>query len=269
MMAVRTGPPPPLPEPLRVETVDAHCHLDAMEVPIAQALADAAAVGVTRVVTVGDTMASSRWCAETADSFDNVYAAVAVHPNETAEFSDEDAAELALLAARSAVRAVGETGLDYYWGRVEPLVQQASFRRHIEIAKQVGKALVIHDRDAHDDVLRILEEVGAPERTVFHCFSGDVSMSRYCVSRGYYLSFSGTVTFKNAEGLRAAAREVPLSLMLVETDAPFLTPAPFRGRPNAPYLIPLTVRALAAVHDVSEDDVAAATCANAVDVFGL
>jgi TatD DNase family protein len=128
---------------------------------------------------------------------------------------------------------------------------------------------VIHDRDAHDDVLRILDEVGAPERTVFHCFSGDASMSRYCVSRGYYLSFAGTVTFKNADGLREAARVVPLSLMLVETDAPFLTPTPFRGRPNAPYLIPLTVRALAALHDVDEDDVARATCQNAVDVFDL
>jgi TatD DNase family protein len=268
-MTTRKGEPPPPPAPLRVETVDAHCHLDAMGVPVAHALAEAAAVGITRVITVGDTMASSRWCAETATTFPDVYAAVAVHPNETAEFSDADAAELADLAAQPAVRAVGETGLDYYWGTVDPLVQQESFRRHIEIAKQVGKALVIHDRDAHDDVLRILEEVGAPDRTVFHCFSGDVSMSRYCVARGYYLSFAGTVTFKNAVPLREAAAAVPLSLMLVETDAPFLTPTPFRGRPNAPYLIPLTVRALAEVHGVAEDDVARATCENAVVVFGL
>jgi TatD DNase family protein len=258
-----------LPEPLRVETVDAHCHLDAMEVPVAAALSDAASVGVTRVVTVGDTMESSRWCAATAAEYDDVYAAVAVHPNEVADFTEADADELAHLAALPDVRAVGETGLDYYWGRVDPLEQQQAFRRHIEIAKQVGKALVIHDRDAHDDVLRILDEVGAPERTVFHCFSGDVSMARYCVSRGYYLSFAGTVTFKNAADLRAAARDVPLSLMLVETDAPFLTPTPFRGRPNAPYLIPLTVRALAEVHGVAEDDVARATCENAVVVFGL
>jgi TatD DNase family protein len=268
-MALRNGEPPPLPAPLRVETVDAHCHLDAMETPVASAIADAATVGITRLVTVGDTMTSSRWCADTARDFDTVFATVAVHPNETADFTDADADELALLAARPEVRAVGETGLDYYWGRVDPLVQQESFRRHIEIAKQVGKALVIHDRDAHDDVLRILEEVGAPERTVFHCFSGDVSMSRYCVSRGYYLSFAGTVTFKNASTLRSAAQEVPLTLLLVETDAPFLTPTPFRGRPNAPYLIPVTVRALAEVKGVDEDDIAAATCANAVQVFSL
>jgi TatD DNase family protein len=267
--AARTGEPPPLPEALGVETVDSHCHLDAMNVPVEEALAAAAAVGITRVVTVGDTMASSFWCAETAAAFESVYAAVAVHPNETVSFSDTDADALALLAERADVRAVGETGLDYYWGSVDPDVQQRAFRQHIEIAKRTGKALMIHDRDAHEDVLRILEEVGAPERTVFHCFSGDVSMSRYCVSRGYYLSFAGTVTFKNAPELRAAAREVPLSLMLVETDAPFLTPVPYRGRPNAPYLIPLTVRALAEVKGVSPDDIAAATCANAVTVFDL
>ena len=267
-MSPRDGTPPPAPQPLRVETVDSHCHLDAMGVDVADALAAAQAVGVRRVVTVGDTMESSRWCAATAASFPDVYAAVAVHPNETADFTESDAEELGRLAALPQVRAVGETGLDYYWNRVEPAVQQAAFRRHIEISKQVGKALVIHDRDAHADVLRILEEVGAPERTVFHCFSGDISMSRYCVERGYYLSFAGTVTFKNAASLREAACVVPLELMLVETDAPFLAPTPHRGRPNAPYLVPLTVRVLAAVKGVGEDDVAAATGANAEQVFG-
>jgi TatD DNase family protein len=221
------------------------------------------------MVTVGDTMASSRWCAETAAKFADVYAAVAVHPNETANFTEADAAELAQLAALPNVRAVGETGLDYYWGRVDPAVQQAAFRTHIGIAKQAGKALVIHDRDAHADVLRILEEVGAPASTVFHCFSGDVSMSRYCAERGYYMSFAGTVTFKNAAQTREAAAAVPLDLLLVETDAPFLTPSPYRGRPNAPYLVPLTVRALAAVKGVDEEEIAAATAANAEKVFAL
>ncbi len=265
--AARGGPPPP-PEPLRVETVDSHCHLDAMDVSVDEAIAAAQAVGVRRMVTVGDTMASSRWCAATAQAFADVYAAVAVHPNEVNDFTDADADELAILAALPDVRAIGETGLDYYWGRVDPLVQQAAFRTHIEIAKRAGVALVIHDRDAHDDVLRILLEVGAPERTVFHCFSGDVSMSRHCVEHGYYMSFAGTVTFKNASALREAAAVVPLELMLVETDAPFLAPVPYRGRPNAPYLIPLTVRALAEVKGVDEDAVAAATASNAEHVFG-
>lgn len=262
------GDPPPPPEPLRVETVDSHCHLDAMGVPVADAVAAAQAVGVRRIITVGDTVASSRWCAETAAAFPDVFAAVAVHPNETADFTDVDVEELAALAALPQVRAVGETGLDYYWGRVAPDVQQAAFRKHIEIAKQVGKALVIHDRDAHGDVLRVLESEGAPERTVFHCFSGDVSMSKYCSERGYFLSFSGTVTFKNAAATREAASVVPLELLLVETDAPFLTPTPYRGRPNAPYLVPLTVRALAEIKGVDEDAMASATAANAERAFG-
>jgi TatD DNase family protein len=267
--SARENEPPPAPEPLRVETVDAHCHLDAMVVPVGDALAAAQAVGVRRVVTVGDTMQSSRWCTQTAAAFDDVFAAVAVHPNEVGDFSDSNATELAELASLPQVRAVGETGLDYYWGRVDPAVQQQAFRTHIDIAKQLGKALVIHDRDAHADVLRILEEVGAPEHTVFHCFSGDISMSRYCVERGYVLSFAGTVSFKNAAALREAASVVPLELMLVETDAPFLTPVPYRGRPNAPYLIPLTVRALAHVKGVDEAEVADATRVNAERVFGL
>src|SRR5579875_2569528 len=173
-----------------------------MDVPVAEALAAAASVGITRVVTVGDTMESSRWCARTAQDHEPVFAAVAVHPNESADFSNADADELALLATQPKVRAVGETGLDYYWGRVDAAVQQPAFRRHIDVAKQTGRALVIHDRDAHDDVLRILRADGAPDVTVFHCFSGDVSMSRECVARGYYLSFAGTVTFTNAPGLR-------------------------------------------------------------------
>lgn len=264
---MREGPPPPAPEPLRTAAVDAHCHLDVMGVPVTQAIAEAQAVGVTRMVTTGDSVDASRWCAQTAAEHNEVFAAVAVHPNESATFDDVAAAEIERLAALPRVVAVGETGLDYYWGRVDPAVQQAAFRRHIDIAKRAGKALVIHDRDAHDDVLRILEEEGAPEHTVFHCFSGDVSMSRHCVERGYVLSFAGTVTFKNAPELREAAKLVPLEQMLVETDAPFLTPTPYRGRPNAPYLVPLTIRAIAELKETSEDAVAAATAATAQRVF--
>ena len=267
-MSAPEGAPPPAPERLRVETVDTHCHLDAMGLPVADVIAAAHAVGVRRLVTVGDTMASSRWCAETAAAYADVFAAVAVHPNEVNDFTPADADELASLAALPHVRAIGETGLDYYWDAVEPAIQQAAFRTHIDIAKSAGKALVIHDRNAHDDVLRILEEVGPPDRTVFHCFSGDVSMSKRCAERGYYMSFAGTVTFKNAAALREAAEDVPLELMLVETDAPFLAPMPYRGRPNAPYLIPYTVRALAEAKGVDEDEVAAATAANAERVFG-
>jgi TatD DNase family protein len=239
-----TQPPPP--EPLTVPAFDSHCHLDLMESSIEETLAAARAVGITRIVTVGIDVPSSEWCADAASAHDDVYATVAIHPNE-AHNADEDTWDaIARFAAQPSVRAVGETGLDHYrtttdgWG-----AQEESFRRHIAIAKEHNKALVIHDRDAHDDVLRVLAEEGAPERTVFHCFSGDEAMARICADRGYVMSFAGNVTFKNAEDLRAAARVAPLDLVLVETDAPFLTPVPYRGRPNAPYLIPLTLRALA------------------------
>ncbi len=254
-MSVRNGEPPPPPPRLPREVFDSHCHLDAMgcrePAQVAAVVAAAQAVGVRRILTVGDTLDSSRWSADAAAGHPDVYAAVAVHPNEVGSVTDDNYAALAELAARPEVRAVGETGLDYYWGRVDPAVQQEAFRRHIALAKQAGRPLVIHDRDAHDDVLRVLAEEQPPEWTVFHCFSGDAEMARVCVQAGYILSFAGTVTFKNATSLRAAAAVVPTDQLLVETDAPFLAPTPYRGRPNAPYLIPLTVQALAETKGVS------------------
>jgi TatD DNase family protein len=265
---MRSGSAPPAPEPLRVEVIDSHCHLDAMGVDVGEAVEAAQAVGVSRVVTVGDTVASSQWCTNTAAEHAAVFAAVAVHPNQTASFDAAAAAEIDRLAALPQVRAVGETGLDYYWDAVPAAAQQAAFRRHIQIAKSHGKALVIHDRDAHADVLRILDEEGAPEPTVFHCFSGDAEMAKVCADHGYVMSFAGNVTFKNAGELRAALSVAPAHLLLVETDAPFLTPTPFRGRPNAPYLVPLTIRAMAQVRGVDEDALAAAIASNGERVFG-
>lgn len=264
----RAQPAPPLPEALPAEVFDSHCHLDAMGVDIGQSLEDARSVGVTRVVTVGDTLESSRWCARVAAQHPQVVAAVAVHPNEVGGIDESTWDGLAELAALPDVRAVGETGLDYYWDRVPAAAQQEAFRRHIALAKSVGKALVIHDRDAHADVLRVLAEEGAPEWTVFHCFSGDAEMARECVRAGYVLSFAGTVTFKNAAALRAAAGVVPVDQLLVETDAPFLTPVPFRGRPNAPYLVPLTVRALAAVKSVHIEHLCEEVTRTGQRVFG-
>lgn len=271
---LRTGPsekraqPPPLPEPLPVEVFDSHCHLDAMGVDIGRSLADARSVGVSRVMTVGDTLESSRWCAETAVAHPGVVAAVAVHPNEVGRIDESTWDGLAELAIRPEVRAVGETGLDFYWDRVPKREQEDAFRRHLALAKAVGKPVVIHDRDAHADVLRVLTEEGAPEWTVFHCFSGDTEMARECVRAGYVLSFAGTVTFKNAASLREAAAAVPLDHLLVETDAPFLTPVPYRGRPNAPYLVPLTVRALAAVKSVQVEHLCEEVTRTGQRVFG-
>lgn len=281
--------PPPLPEPLRVAVADSHTHLDMQSGTVEEGLAKAASVGVTTVVQVGCDVKGSRWAAETAAAHENVHAAVALHPNEAPRIVhgdpdgwsrqgarqgggeaalDEALAEIEALAQLAHVKAVGETGLDFFRTGPEGMAaQERSFRAHIEIAKRRGKALVIHDREAHADVLRVLREEGAPERTVFHCYSGDAEMARECAAAGYYMSFAGTVTFKNAQPLRDALAVAPLELVLVETDAPYLTPAPYRGRPNAPYLIPLTVRAMAEVRGLDEDAMATALASNTARAF--
>lgn len=281
---------PPLPQPLRVPVADSHTHLDMQSGTVEEGLAKAASVGVTTVVQVGCDVRGSRWAAETAAQHDAVHATVALHPNEAPRIVhgdpdgwsrqgarepggtralDEALAEIDRLAALEQVKGVGETGLDYFrTGPEGKEAQEASFRAHIEIAKRHGKALVIHDREAHADVLRVLKEEGAPERTVFHCYSGDAEMAQVCARAGYFMSFAGNVTFKNAQNLRDAVAVAPLELLLVETDAPFLTPAPYRGRPNAPYLIPITVRAMAAVRGIDEDALAAALGSNTAHAFG-
>jgi TatD DNase family protein len=268
----REGDPPPAPEPLPVPVPDSHCHLDLVGGDVAAQLAAARAVGVDTVVQVGVDLESSRLSAELAASYDDIWAAVALHPNEAGRgaATPEALAEIERLAALPQVRAVGETGLDHY--RTGPDgrgAQEESFRAHIAIAKRTATALVIHDRDAHDDVLRVLEEEGAPDRVVFHCFSGDAAMARTCAERGYFLSFAGTVTFKNAADLRAAATVAPRELLLVETDAPFLTPTPWRGRPNASYLVPLTVRTLAELRGDDLVELCAALAANGRRAFAL
>jgi len=267
--AGRRGDAPPAPEPLAVPAVDAHCHLDLMDVSVDEAVREAKAVGIDRVVTIGIDVPSSEWSVQAATAYDDVFATVAIHPNE-AHAADETAwGRIAELAADPHVVGVGETGLDHFRTGEEGWSQQEdSFRRHIDIAKRTGKALVIHDRDAHDDVLAVLDGEGAPSHVVFHCFSGDAMFAKKCADRGYVMSFAGNVTFKNADDLRAAAVLAPPELLLVETDAPFLTPMPHRGRPNAPYLVPLTVRALAQVRGESPDEVAAAVTATATRVFG-
>jgi TatD DNase family protein len=280
--------PPPVPEPLRVAVADSHTHLDMQGATPEEILATAASVGVTTVVQVGCDIPGSRFAAELAATHENVHATVSLHPNEAPRIvlGDPDGwsgqkrapggmaaldaaiAEIDALAALPQVRGVGETGLDYFRTGPEGVeVQQESFRRHIALAKKHGKALVIHDRDAHEDVLRILVEEGAPERTVFHCYSGDEEMAKICADAGYYLSFAGPVTFPANKHLRAALAVAPLDRILVETDAPFLTPAPFRGRPNAPYLIPVTLRAMAEVRGIGEDEMAAAVAANTARAF--
>ena len=270
--------PAPQPEALPVPTVDAHAHLEIVtnaapdSEEVRKVLDDARDAGVDRVVQVGYSAEQSQWCVEAADHWKGrVLAAVALHPNEAPVVEDleHDWSIIAKLAEHPRVRAIGETGLDYF--RTPPELrkrQQESFKWHIELAKKHKKALVIHDRDSHDDVLSVLLEVGAPEKTIFHCFSGDLAMAKICVERGYILSFAGTLTFKNAPQLREAVKIVPAEQLLVETDSPFLAPTPHRGALNTPAQIANIVRAMADERNVSGAELATTLSNNAERIFG-
>jgi TatD DNase family protein len=270
--------PAPQPEPLPVKTVDAHAHLEIVtnaapdSEEVRKVLDDARDAGVDRVVQVGYSAEQSQWCVDAAEHWKGrVLAAVALHPNEAPVVEDleHDWSVIAKLAEHPRVRAIGETGLDYF--RTPPELrkrQQESFKWHIELAKKHNKALVIHDRDSHEDVLSVLLEVGAPEKTIFHCYSGDLAMAKICVDRGYILSFAGTLTFKNAPELREAVKIVPLDQLLVETDSPFLAPTPHRGALNTPAQIANIVRAMADERDVSDAELATALSNNAERIFG-
>jgi len=269
--------PAPLPQPLNVKCVDAHAHLEivtntAPDSPeIGKVLSDAKSVGIDRIVQVGYSAEQSEWGVKLAEHWPNVLAAVALHPNEAPVVTDleADLAIIEKLASHPRVRAIGETGLDFL--RTEPALQERqkySFRRHIDLAKRVNKALVIHDRDAHRAVLDLLVEEGAPEKTIFHCYSGDAEMARECVEKGYILSFAGTLTFKNAPALREAVKLVPLDQLLVETDSPFLAPMPHRGALNTPAQIPTILRFMAEERGEDVDELATAISNNCERLFG-
>lgn len=269
--------PPPAPEPLP-GLVDAHTHLDACgaddEAALRAIMDRAAAVGVQAVVTVADDLDSARWVTRAADADDRVYAAVALHPTRADSLTDDARAEIEALAAHPRVVAIGETGMDLYWpGRLEgcadPHTQREAFAWHIDLAKRTGKPLMIHNRDADAAVLDVLRAEGAPETVIFHCFSSGPEMAHTCVDAGWMLSLAGTVSFKNARGLREAAPLIPLAQLLVETDAPFLTPHPYRGAPNEPYCLPYTVRALAELVGESAAELAQVTSHNARRVYDL
>jgi TatD DNase family protein len=288
-MVTAPAQPCPLPRP----ALDSHTHLDMIDLPVSGVVAAALAAGIARIVTVGTDLESSRWSARCAQDHDGVYAAVAIHPNDTeaatgpsrlprdprashafattpvpVASAEEVLTGIEALAAQPQVVAVGETGLDYYRDHAAPDVQRWWFREHIKIAKRTGKALMIHDREAHADVLRILAEEGPPDRVVFHCFSGDVPMVKRCAEAGYVMSFAGNVTYRNAQPLRDAAAAAPADLILAETDAPFLTPVPNRGKPNEPALTADTLRCLAEVKDMDLAALCDAVTATAQRTFG-
>ena len=262
---------PAQPSPLPRPALDAHTHLDMIRLPVDEVVASARAAGIERVITVGTTLESCRWSARCAAGHHAVYAAVAIHPNDTAPVDscrETVLAEIGTLARSPRVVAVGETGLDYYRDHAAPDVQRWWFRQHIAIAKRTGKALMIHDREAHADVLRILAEEGPPDRVVFHCFSGDVPMVKQCAEAGYVMSFAGNVTFSKAQPLRDAAAAAPSDLILAETDAPFLTPVPNRGKPNEPALTADTLCCLADVKSMDLADLCDTVTATAQRTFG-
>jgi TatD DNase family protein len=270
-------PPPPAPEPLS-PLIDAHTHLDACgatDAPSVKAIVDrAAAVGVQAVVTIADDLASARWVTEAAEADTRVYAAVALHPTRANALTEEAKTVIERLAEHPRVVAIGESGLDHYWpgkleGCADPATQKEAFAWHIDLAKRTGKPLMIHNRDADAAVLDVLTAEGAPETVIFHCFSSDAAMARTCIAAGWLLSLSGTVSFRNAKALREAASLIPPQQLLVETDAPFLTPHPYRGAPNEPYCLPYTVRALADVVDRPPEDLALETTAAAARAYGL
>ena len=270
-------PAPPAPEPLS-PLVDAHTHLDACGATDAQsvkAIVDrAAAVGVQAVVTIADDLESARWVTEAADWDPRVYAAVALHPTRADALTEEARTVIERLAEHPRVVAIGETGLDMYWpgkldGCAELTTQRDAFAWHIDLAKRTGKPLMIHNRDADAEVLDVLNAEGAPDTVIFHCFSSDAQMARTCVANGWLLSLAGTVSFKNAKALREAASFIPPDQLLVETDAPFLTPHPYRGAPNEPYCLPYTVRALADVVERPAEELARESTTTAVRAYGL
>ncbi len=232
-------------------------------------MARAAAVGVGAAVTVGDDLASCRWAVRAASAHENLYAAVAIHPTRAEDLDDAARVELETLAAKPGVVAIGETGLDLYWDAAPPRVQADAFAWHIDLAKRTGKALMIHDRLAHRQILDILDAEGAPDTVVFHCFSGDVALTRRCAEAGYVMSFAGSVTFRNARDLAEAAKVAPMELILVETDAPFLTPHPFRGRRNEPFALPVTVRALANIRECDLENLCFAVRDNTMRTYKL
>ena len=250
--------PVPSPEPLPATVIDAHTHLDACgaDTPelVRAAMTRAAAVGVVKVVTIADDLDAARWAAQAATWHPDLYAAVALHPTRADRLDDDARRTLGELAIQPRVVAIGETGLDHYWQAAPHRMQAEAFGWHIRLAKDVDKPLMIHDRNAPEEVFEVLEAAGAPAQVIFHCFSGDRAMAQRCADAGYLMSFAGPVSFSNATDLHAAARVVPAELLLAETDAPFLTPHPHRGAVNEPAALPYTVRALAALR---EDDLGA------------
>lgn len=256
-------------DPIPLVYTDTHCHLTHVPTGVRAAVQHARAEGVQTLVTVGTDLASSAECVRIATAHEGVYAAVGIHPNDAIEATDGVLARIEELAAHPSVVAVGETGLDWFREGAPRVRQRESFRSHIRIARDNDKTLVIHDREAHDDIVAILTDEMPLPRVVFHCFSGETDLVRTCADNGWFMSFAGNVTFRNAVPLQKAAAEVPVDLLLAETDSPYLTPHPHRGKPNSPAMVTVTTAFLAGLHDMDVEEMARRTSANAVRAFAF
>ncbi len=256
-----------------MELTDTHCHLtfDPLAADVAGVLTRSIAAGVTSWITVGTTLEDSRRAIELARRYENLYAAVGIHPHEAKDGDAAALAELKHLAKGDKVVAVGETGLDFHYNFSQQPDQRRVFTAHLAIARELRLPVIVHSRNAFDETIEVLDTYGGGlQALVFHCFSGSAEQAKQLLERGYYLSFTGVVTFKNAEATRAAARAVPLDRLMVETDAPYMSPEPVRRqKPNEPALMAHTAKLLADLKGVSLDDLARATTRNAIGFFGL
>ncbi|HEY5532367.1 MAG TPA: TatD family hydrolase [Candidatus Anoxymicrobiaceae bacterium] len=250
---------------------DSHAHLDMIEGDTAEVVDRARSAGVSPIITIGITIESSIEAVRHAATNNGVFAAVGIHPNDTAATTPEEFERLEEIARSSdRVVAIGETGLDYYRERTPADRQKWAFARHAQLAKKLGKALIVHDREAHADVLDLLAEYGPTDTPVIlHCFSGDERVLSECLQRGYFVSWAGPLTFKNNDYARRLAAMVPLERLLVETDSPFLSPEPYRGKPNFPERVRLVAETLAGVCALPLEEMEYILTENARSAFGI
>ena len=249
--------------------METHTHLDLIKRNAGKVVEEAGDKGVTKMVTVGIDLESSKIALEFASRFEGVYAAIGFHPHESKFLDEENLKELEKLAKKDKVVAIGETGLDYYWEHSNLACQMEAFKKQINIAQKLNLPLIIHDREAHRDTLKILAEEAKGLKIILHCFSGDLDMAKVCIGRGYYLGIGGVVTFNNAKKLRAIVEEIPLESLVLETDSPYLAPHPFRGKPNEPKYIPLIAEKIAEIKGINLKEVAERTSANSKEIFGI
>jgi TatD DNase family protein len=253
----------------RADIIDTHAHLDDKKFAKDRenVLKRASDAGVTRIITVGNDFTASRYACALAEQYPEIYAAVGIHPHEAKEVVPRTLEGLRILAENSKVLAWGEIGLDYHYDFSPRDCQQDVFRKQLEIAGELGLPVIIHDREAHEDVLSILKDFTGLKAVAVHCFSGDMAIAEECLNRGYYLGIGGTLTFPKNNKLRDVVKKAPLNHLLLETDCPYLAPQPWRGKRNEPAFMTAVLDEIAQIKEISQEEIAKATTANAIKAF--